>query len=85
MSRRTASVSKQFLQIDDGLEGSTDSSLQRSAVTARQVVAAIGLLGVSSYIGNALGDAIFGAVWTNTLPIELIARVSSELKEKMQD
>ncbi|RMZ86618.1 hypothetical protein DV736_g6151, partial [Chaetothyriales sp. CBS 134916] len=56
-----------------------------AAVTHRQVAAAIGILGVSGYIGNALGDTIQGAIWTNSLPAELQARLPANLLDKWDD
>ncbi|RMZ79837.1 hypothetical protein DV737_g3212, partial [Chaetothyriales sp. CBS 132003] len=56
-----------------------------AAVTHRQVAAAIGILGVSGYIGNALGDTIQGAIWTNSLPVELKKRLPANLLDKLYD
>ncbi|RMD41972.1 hypothetical protein DV735_g3162, partial [Chaetothyriales sp. CBS 134920] len=56
-----------------------------AAVNHRQVAAAIGILGVSGYIGNALGDTIQGAIWTNSLPGELKKRLPDDLKPKWDD
>lgn len=53
-------------------------------VSHEDVAVAIGLLGVSGYIGNALGDAIQGAIWTNSLPAELAKRLPANLQDQLQ-
>jgi predicted MFS family arabinose efflux permease len=43
-----------------------------AVVTHDKIAAVLALLGVFGYIGGAIGSSISGAVWTNTLPGELV-------------
>ncbi|KAK4493796.1 hypothetical protein PRZ48_014981 [Zasmidium cellare] len=52
-----------------------------ATVEHADVAVAIALLGLSGYIGSAIGNAISGAIWTNTLPDQLAKRLPKEQAE----
>ena len=59
-------------------------SRRRCTVEHADVAVAIALLGLSGYIGGAIGNAISGAIWTNTLPDQLMKRLPKEAKGQVE-
>lgn len=51
-----------------------------TVVEQRDLSASLALLGVVTSIGGAVGQAISGAIWTNTLPSRLAQYLPDELK-----
>lgn len=51
-----------------------------TAIEQRDLSASLALLGVVTSIGGAVGQAISGAIWTNTLPSRLADYLPQELK-----
>lgn len=51
-----------------------------TAIEQRDLAASLALLGVVTSIGGAVGQAISGAIWTNTLPGKLAEYLPEELQ-----
>lgn len=51
-----------------------------ATVQQADLAASLALLGVVTSIGGAVGQAISGAIWTNTLPSRLVEYLPQELK-----
>lgn len=64
--------------------GSTIILIVEVAVTAdaehQHLASVLGLLGMSGYIGSAIGNSISGAIWTNTLPEALNKFLPPEIR-----
>jgi MFS family permease len=56
-----------------------------AASSHQNVAAVLAFIGLFSSIGGGIGAAISGAIWTNTLPQELLARLPNGFKPKYLD
>lgn len=56
-----------------------------ATVEHADIAATVALLGVSSYIGSAVGSAVSGAIWTNLFPGKLLQLLPESAKDDAMD